>query len=293
MSTRLAATALLVGLGLSGLAVACAHNAPSGFADPDGGVGVAPPKGTFADSGSSIVQEDGPECAAETQQIYVIGTDKGFYRFYPADLKFVRVGTLGCPTSAGTFSMAIDRHGVAWVEYTDGRLYAVNTLDGTCQATAFTSGQAGFTNFGMGFALNEDDAKAGERLFVAGTALGTIDTKSFDLKFIGSLTFGRTELSSIGSHLYAFSVGTGVVAELDKTNGSTVKTYRTSAIDDKAGFAFAQWGGSFWLFTGETTSTVTSYTPATDTSKVVIPDTNGIVIVGAGSSTCAPITPPK
>ena len=45
----------------------------------------------------------------------------------PTKLQFVRVGQVACPTTAGTFSMAIDRHGTAWVEYTDGRLFAVDT----------------------------------------------------------------------------------------------------------------------------------------------------------------------
>ncbi len=258
----------------------------SGFGDgqPDAG---PPVDTTFGDASAPL--DDDTECAQDTQQIYVIATDKGFYRFHPQDLEFKRLGTLGCPTGAGTFSMAIDRRGTAWVEYTDGRLYAVDTRDATCKPTSFQPGQTGFETFGMGFALNTDDPKQGEKLYVAGAGLATLDTKSFDLKFLGSLTYGRTELTSIGSQLYAFSVESGVVARLNKTNAATEVTHRTTAIESRAAFAFAHWGGQFWLFTNET---VTTYSPDTDESKVVIPNT-GIRIVGAGSSTCAPITPPK
>lgn len=294
IATTLVAT--VAGLGLAaGLATglsSCAHNdrEGSGFIEgqPDGG---GTEKGTFNDA-SGPLEPQTTECADETKQIYVVGTDKSFYRFYPADLKFVRIGSLGCPTGEGTFSMAIDRYGIAWIEYFDGRLYAFNTFDGSCKATAFKPGQTGFEQFGMGFALNGDDPKAGETLYIAGSALGAIDTKTFDVKFLGSITSDRTELTGMGSALYAYSINSGVVARLNKANGTSEATYRTSAIDSHGGFAFAQWGGQFWIFTGRTTSTVTTYSPDTDDSKVVMPNT-GMLIVGAGSSTCAPNKPLK
>ena len=231
------------------------------------------------------------ECAQETKQIYVVATDKVLYRFYPETLAFVRVGPIACPTTAGTFSMAIDRRGTAWVEYTDGRLFAVNTQNATCKATAFLPGQTGFTTFGMGYAKNGDTLN-GETLYVAGAGLASLDTKSFELEFLGSLTFGRTELTGLDTSLFAFSVGSGVIAGLNKGSGATEVTYRTSATDAENAFAFAQWGGDFYLFTGSVHSTVTRYSRITDVSTVVVPDT-GMLIVGAGSSTCAPTKSPN
>ena len=143
----------------------------------------------------------------------------------------------------------------------------------------------------MGYAKNGDSMN-GETLYVAGDALASLDTKSFELKFLGSLTFGRTELTGLDTSLYAFSVGSGVVAGLNKATGATEVTYRTSATDATAAFAFAQWGGDFWLFTGQNTSTVTRYSPITDVSSVAVADT-GMLIVGAGSSTCAPTKSPR
>jgi hypothetical protein len=271
--------------------VACANEGGrSGFvensATPDA---APPPNGTFSEGGSAdpdptILQE----CAEETQQIYVLATDKSLYRFYPQKLEFVRVGTLGCATAAGTFSMAIDRKGIAWVEFTDGSVWSVDTTNASCKPTTFVTGQKGFETFGMGFAKNEGD---GETLFVSGDALASLDTKTFQLSFKGSLTYGRTELTSIATELYAYSIDSGVIAALDKTSGATKATYRTSAIDPWGGFAFAHWGGDFWVFTGQTTSRVTRYRQTTDESVVVVPDT-GMLIVGAGSSTCAPTKPP-
>lgn len=253
---------------------------------------ASPPGFDDTDEGVSLIAPNRPECADQaSQQIYVVATDMGFYRFYPEHLTFERVGSLGCPTAAGTFSMAIDRRGIAWVEYTDGRIYAVDTHDARCEATPFVPGKNGLGYFGMGYALNTDDPKDGETLFLAGNALVSLDTRSFETTFLGSLSMGRSELTAIGSKLYAFTLESGVVSRIDKRNGATEETYRTSAIDDIGGFAFAHWGGQFWIFSGRTSSTVTAYSPETDESTVVIPNT-GMLIVGAGSSTCAPLTPP-
>jgi len=275
------------------LPVSCAKgNEPNPTTFADDPLDPAPEAGAqapafAAEAGTEPVID--VECSQETKQIYVVATDKVLYRFYPETLKFVRVGTLGCPTTAGTFSMAIDRRGTAWVEYTDGRLYAVNTSDGSCKPTAFVPGQTGFSTFGMGYAKNGDSAN-GETLYVAGAGLAALDTKTFQLKFLGSLSFGRTELTGLDTELYAFSVGSGVIAGLNKASGATLSTYRTSATDAENAFAFAQWGGDFWLFTGSENSIVTQYSPVTDVSKVAVANT-GMLIVGAGSSTCAPTKP--
>jgi hypothetical protein len=274
--------------------------AANGTAPVDLDAGPPPPDATPGDETGGfqnnndlyVPPPDDVVCAETTKQIYVLATDKALYRFYPDTLKFVRVGQVACPDVAGTFSMAIDRHGTAWVEYTDGRLFAVDTATAKCKATPFRPGQTGFETFGMGYSLNGDSAN-GETLYVSGVGLAALDTKTFDLKFIGSLTYGRTELTGLDKKLFAFSVGSGVIAGLNKTNGATEVVYRTSAVSERAAFAFAQWGGDFWVFTGDNHSIVTQYSPVDDKSTVVVQDT-GMLIVGAGSSTCAPsVKPPK
>jgi hypothetical protein len=294
VSAHLAPRGLALGmLSLLASGLHCAHADETSRFEIDASVPAAevdagPEPGSFGDASAPPFDAD---CTEETKQIYVLGTDKALYRFYPETLKFVRIGTVGCPTAAGTFSMAIDRRGTAWVEFTDGRLFAVDTRDATCKPTAFRPGQVGFTTFGMGFARNGDSAN-GETLYVAGAGLASLDTKTFDLTFRGSLSFGRTELTALDTQLFAFSVGSGVIAGLDKATGATQVVYRTSATDAQSAFAFAQWGGDFWLFTGSLRSTVTRYSPITDESTVAVADT-GMLIVGAGSSTCAPTTRPK
>jgi hypothetical protein len=287
-TSRTACWLLLVAAASVAPLLHCANaDSPSSF-DGDAGAPDAAPieeTGVFNPDPTPPPPDTG-ECAETTKQIYVLATDLALYRFYPEKLQFVRIGQVACPTVAGTFSMAIDRRGTAWVEYTDGRLFAVDTTNATCKPTAFRPGQTGFETFGMGYSLNGDSSN-GETLYVSGVGLAALDTKTFDLKFLGSLTYGRTELTGLDKQLFAFSVGSGVIAGLNKTNGATEVTYRTTAVAERAAFAFAQWGGDFWVFTGDQHSIVTQYSPTQDKSKVVV-DNTGMLIVGAGSSTCAP-----
>ncbi len=265
---------------------ASSAGADSFDASPDTTLGGDP--GRFADE--TPLPDNSTECAETNKQIYVLGTDRFLYRFYPDKLKFDRVGQVACPSVSGTFSMAINRRGTAFVEYQDGRLYAVDTSNGRCRATPFRPGQTGFERFGMGYA-RDGDAAGGETLYVSGIGLASLETKTFSLNFLGSLTYGRTELTSLDTQLFAFSVGSGVIAGLNKSTGATESVYRTTAVNERAAFAFAQWGGDFWIFTGDEHSSVTQYSPTENKSNVVIENT-GMLIVGAGSSTCAPTTKP-
>src|SRR3954470_3030276 len=90
----------------------------AGFDTPED-AGTPPPTPSLG--GDASVESSTPvsgECTNENKQVYVISTgEKTLYRFEPANLKFTRIGALHCPTSADTFSMAVDRKGTAWIEY--------------------------------------------------------------------------------------------------------------------------------------------------------------------------------
>ena len=65
-------------------------------------------------------------------------------------------------------------------------------------------------------------------------------------------------------------------------------------VDTGAAYAFSFWGGDFYFYTSKDTgpSTVTRLRTADDTLEVVIPKAE-FRIVGAGVSTCAPLTAPR
>lgn len=148
----------------------------------------------------------------------------------------------------------------------------------------------------MGFAKDEGpaDGPVSETLYVLGDeALGRLDTETMEISLVGSSTPGLGELTGTGGGtLYAFLHMGDRIVRLDKESGSIVETYRPDVTIGTA-WAIAHWGGDFWLFTApHGSSSVTRYSPKTDTSTVAIEDT-GMRIIGAGSSTCAPGEPPR
>jgi hypothetical protein len=200
--------------------------------------------------------------------------------------------------------MAVDRQGVAYVVFSDGQLYRVSTLTASCKETGFVPQQGGFPlNFGMGFSSNDNDP--GETRFVAGDdgadaatkgTLGTIDTTTFNLTIVGqySQAIGRTELTGTkDARLFAFGpeIPDTHFAEIEKTM-AVVKTDTLLQLGQGLGsaWAFAFWGGDFYFFTEDDQNTmiVHRYTPGGPTAPPAVASVDGLIIVGAGVSTCAP-----
>ncbi len=246
---------------------------------------------------------------ADVTFIYLLSEANDLLSFNPSTLGTKTIGSIKCP-GAGTatpYSMAVDRKGVAYAVFTDGKLYRVSTANATCVATSFAVGQGGangpFTTFGMGFVA--DTNGPGEQLYVSEASFGgdggaeskglaSIDTSTFKLNFIGkfSQTVNRSELTGTGAgRLFAFvlpKAGTGSrIDEIDKTNAKNIAQNVLKTGSASSAFAFAFWGGDFWLFTAPGgATTITRYRPGDQTETVMgsLPQT----IVGAGVSTCAP-----
>ncbi len=265
-------------------------------------------EGGLAVDALADVGPSGDGCAEETKRVYVVSKQKDLHRFDPAALTFTKVGALACDAGAATpFSMAIDRKGTAWVLYSDGRIFHASTKDASCMPTKYVADQEGWRTFGMAFA---SDGASSESLYVAemDKALGKIDTATLKLAPIGA--YGKTsvpaELTGRGDgKLFAFFQRTAFstagprISELDPKTGKIVAEKNPPGVDVGSGWAFAQWGGSYWLFTasgtsssGSTTSKVTEYDFDANTAKDVVADV-GFKIVGAGVSTCAPTSRPK
>jgi len=239
---------------------------------------VTPPN-DCPDSGSTLV--------------YVVAVDSELLSFYPPTASFKTIGLLSCPAGgASPFSMAVDRKGTAYVEYDNGMVFKVSTANAACTPT--TSQQQGaFTTFGMGYAtlgVGPDEA-----LFLASEDghLGTLDTTSFKVKTIGAFvpSLQTAELTGTGDgRLYAYfaagNSGGSAIAEIDKSNAAVLgEDFLT--FDRGDAWAFAFWGGDFWIFTAPNSQQTTMrYDPATKTSDVVAHYSSRIV--GAGVSTCAP-----
>jgi hypothetical protein len=231
--------------------------------------------------------------------VYLITEENELLSFYPPTLGFTTVGKIACPnTTATPFSMGVTRLGVAYSCFTDGHLFQISTANASCKPTSFAPNQQGFATFCMGYAGLAD---GGERLYVvdcnggssASIGLGWIDTQSFVLSYVGP--FQPTEPSceltgTADGRLFGFCLdpnGGSRVIQIDPTDAHVVAQNQLKVGDPFDGFAFAYWGGVFWIFTTPGgTSTVTKWDPntLTETNVATYPGS----IVGAGVSTCAP-----
>jgi hypothetical protein len=259
-----------------------------------------------------VVTDGLAPCDPEDLFVYVVTEEESLYRFDPPSAQFTLVGPLACPTTSGSpFSMAVSRTGTAYVLYTSlgvpgavapGRLFAVSTKDASCQETSFLPGQHGFDLFGMGFAINAD--QMGETLFVGSSTegasgtppprLGSIDVSSFDLTeigaFSGDIGTGPELTSSGDGQLYGYYTSLsgfgGHIIDIDKQTAAVQEIAFIPADITIQAFAFAYWGGDFYVFTSPLggPTTVTRYRPSDGSISVV--GSLGATVVGAGVTTC-------
>lgn len=253
---------------------------------------VIPPIDAFK---PDAYKNDCPDASATL--VYVVSEAYDLLSFYPPTATFTSIGKLSCPASSGSatpFSMAVDRKGTAYVVYNDGELFKVSTANASCTATSYMPNQLGIQTFGMGFATV--GAGPAEQLFVAtdqgGARLANIDVMTYSLSIIDYIqpAIAQAELTGTGDgRLFAFySTGSGsAIGELDKATAKVLGIDLIPSVTQGQGWAFAFWGGDFYLFTGPGgTQQTYQYDPMTKTATLVASYTS--LIVGAGVSTCAP-----
>lgn len=277
--------------------------AGSGGAGGSGGSGST--GGGVHSGGGSGTGGAGDGCSAEAKTVYVVDVNRTFSAFDPASKTFRDIGVLNCPASPGSqpFSMSVARDAFAYVLYDDGELFRVSTANLACTATAFLP-DAIYRRFGMGFST---DAVGGtsDTLFIAGgmtvgamSKLGTLSTTGFATSPLVDIV-GWPELTGTGdAKLWGFfpqtmaGGGSPFVAQLDKSTGAFLVSYPAMSLAGEAGaWAFAFWGGSFWIFLrrdGDTSTQVWEMKANTGVVTNALMDT-GRTIVGAGVSTCAPL----
>jgi hypothetical protein len=260
--------------------------------------------------------------------VYVLSAQNDLYSFAPGKKVFTKIGQLGCQTSMLPNSMAVDRDAVAWVNYvqsdpmsgadTAGVIYQVSTHDASCQPQPTVNLPNGWYRVGMGYSTNGAAGMNGttsETLYVAGTGntngatgkgLGFIDLTADTAKnigmFSGALAGQNAELTGTGDgRLYGFFTTMPVqVAAIDKTSGATQTPVAMSGVQTPNDWAFSFWGGHFYLYTSQGVpspighgSDVTDYDPVSGSINTAYMTGIGFDIVGAGVSTCAPVTPPQ
>jgi hypothetical protein len=267
-----------------------------------------------AEGGMIAIDGDRPPgCAPGTQYVWLLDRKGVLHKFDPPSFTLTPVGPIDCApaedgSTAQPFSMAVDRQGKAWVVFDDGRLYQIDTSNASCTPTSFVPNQSAFSTFGMGFSTRGIDSTTDE-LFVTQDSLdpavklqglARIDTNTLELTPVAqydTLAEQEAELTGTGDgRLFGFFTGQPfVVAEIDKATAKIVSQAPQPLIQlppRAANFAFAHWGGDFYMFAGVALYTdVYRYRPSTNTTT--LERSYSQLIVGAGVSTCAPFQPPR
>ena len=327
---RAVALTLKAGVGLGALAMlaglpACGHGHGHNEADPveddaeapadDAEVHFPPPDtGTNAlpDSGSFVsdAPTTGSSCAVGADLVYVASEERNLYSFDPTKATFSPLGSIDCAQGVYVNSMAVDRNATAWINFGDGSLWKADTQHPVCTATGFLPNQQGVGLFGMGFAAKAKGSSE-DLLFIddlSGGGLGFIDQSTMTLNRLGPFTGGLAnqdcELTGTSNaSLFGFfaggplsgDAGAASVVALDPTSLTALSQWPLQNVDTGSDWAFAAWGGDFYLFTANKydqtnpDTTVTRFRPS-DGSLTVIAQNIGFRVVGAGSSTCAPVT---
>lgn len=273
----------------------------------DADLGVGSSGWDFAGGG---IIDPPADCSDSAKLVYLLDADNSLWSFQPNQKDITKstlklIGPLKCATAMQPNAMSVDRTGTAWVEYvptdetntTDDQIFKVDVTTAACTATSYKTGAFG-TRYGMGF-VSDAPMSTAETLFVAkGNApysLGKLDKTALTIATLGTPN-GGPELTGTGdAKLWAFfpDPSTPRVSQLDKTSAAEGKTYPVApAMGTEDGYAFAFWGGDFWVFLKKDTEAAsTLYHVRGSDGAVTTWPISGRWIIGAGVSTCAPTTP--
>lgn len=285
---------------------------PTGGQVGDGG--GAAESGSFGGDGASPADDGGVtvDCPSGNDLVFVASEERNLYSFDPKTATFTLLGQVDCASGQYVNSMAIDRAGYAWINYGDGSLWKTATQNPSCVSTGFKTLQSGVSLFGMGFSAKSAGGTA-ETLYIddlSGGGLGFIDLSSMTLNrfgpFAGDLADRDCELTGTAdARLFGFfagspygDAGTTSVTQIDPSTEGAMQSWPLPTVDTGSDWAFAFWGGSFYLFTADKYNESDPYTTVTrldpSTGMVtVMAQSIGFRVVGAGVSTCAPVLAPN
>jgi hypothetical protein len=285
---------------------------------PDVGPDVLEEADVIEEPDADVVFPDGPDICpdAGSTLVYVVTESNDLFSFYPPTLTFTRIGPVSCPgalSGVTPFSMAVDRRGIGLSVFSDGTLYQLDMATAACKATTFQPDQLGFQTFCMGYAANSGDGgDAGETLYVAdcnvssstgggkpnSKGLAILDATLLTLGYVAPFSQGipGPELTGTGDgRLFGFYTNTtpatsgSHIVQIDRRTSTLLQDYPLQVGTPDDGYAFAFWGGVFWVFTSSLNAgtIVTRFDPTTGSETNVTTMPEGVV--GAGVSTCAPM----
>ena len=275
------------------------HEPPAVTRRSDAAVDPTRTEPTRAEPTGMAAQQE--TCAVkDVELIYVVDWDNNLSSFDPRKLPgdpFTKIGKLTCEGVDKPYTMAIDRHGIAWVAYGNRNLYRVRITDARCAAGVGVTGNPDI--HGMGFAKDATSEDA-ETLYVANR-----EDESLGIADIAARPPAYAEVSKLDFHaqtnpeltgtadgkLYAFFPHERFISEIDRSTGKLLGPRRNvpGHGDNVGGYAFAHWGGVFYVFsTLDGNTRVQAINRKTGKAELVL-EHLPMEITGAGVSTCAPL----
>jgi hypothetical protein len=250
--------------------------------------------GTGGNPGTDPLPDD---CADSAKVIYLVTQENYLYSFDPrmdGTSAYNRIGTLSCETASTPQSMSVDRAGKAYVFYSSGHLYFVSTTTAQCTPTNYqhpvTPAKSSY-QLGMGFTAKVPSSSE-QVLYIASPDFGlaTVDLQTLAPTKLNVLSSTLAELTGgPDARLFIYASSTTELSEIDRSTYQIQLLHKFNQKNVTA-FAFARYAGVFYVFTagGSSSRTVTTmFDPQTNMESVRDADI-GVIVVGAGQSTCVP-----
>lgn len=294
---------------------ACSAGPSDTMFEPAGGgagTGVGGGGGGFIELGGAggggiidgSVENPTDDCAESAKKIYLVTEENYLYSFNPDTpgmAAYKKIGMLKCNSSSTPQSMSVDRAGKAYVFYSSGDLYLVDTSNASCTPTNYSHPAPSALSYQLGMGFTADaPSSSGQILYIQSPDFGlaTIDTGSFAVSKKGVFKGVAAELTGgPDAKLFRFEASTTQLVEVEQGSWK-LSTIHKFNLSDVYAWAFSRYAGKFYVYTASSgawsdePSRTTVYDPDTDTESTRDADL-GMTVVGAGQSTCVPPPTPK
>lgn len=242
-----------------------------------------------------VNEDPAPEddCEDTSDLIYMVDRDrKSLHLFDPSTGGITDLGVLDCSIWGTPTSMGVSRDGVGYVRYNTDDVYMFDVETMHCEETSYYES---FGAFGMGYATQEKDTWRDDLYLANKKTLARANTSTWTFEELGPLPSQAELTGNAAGELWGFlplEIPAALV-HLNKTNATELQRIHLDWFPEPKSidmFAFATWGGEFYLFVrtyglGETTNI---YRVTHDGAVDLLQENIGLNIVGAGVSTCAP-----
>jgi len=260
-------------------------------------------------------------CDAPAEGISLLSLEGDVYLFSPQTQAVRQVGKVACPLSELT-SMALARDGSMWLATLSGELFRANPDGSNCAPTHFDPRVVGRSNFGTGILA---DLQGRDFLFAAPIATRAGGQNEYieyvpylvvaplsNLRETWRLEFPRksaaVEFAGTGNarlfgldEVYDPAPNRTVLFELAPRDGTSFMEHDISGVGELSNFDFAFWNGAIYVFnSGVIPDGPGNWIAAPkngawmfryelSTRQLSRLGTLPFRVIGAGSSTCAPL----